>query len=65
MMHKEVVEMLSELKKIRGDMDKVQAYVKTVAEQTTVIAENTTPTPEPTPDPDPEPTSDSEPGTGD
>ena len=51
MMHKEVVEMLSELKKIRGDMDKVQAYVKT-------IAENTTPTPEP------EPTSDSEPGTG-
>ena len=62
MMHKEVVEMLSELKKIRGDMDKVQAYVKTIAEETTVIAENTTPTPEP--EPDPEPTSDSEPGTG-
>ena len=54
MMHKNVVEMLSELKKIRGDMDKVQAYVKT-------IAENTTPTPEP----EPEPTPDPEPGTGD
>lgn len=53
MMHKEVVEMLSELKKIRGDMDKVQAYVKTIAEETTVIAENTTPTPEPEPEPEP------------
>lgn len=62
MMHKEVVEMLSELKKIRGDMDKVQAYVKTIAESTVTIAENTTPTP--SPEPEPEPTSDSEPGTG-
>ena len=55
MMHKDVVEMLSELKKIRGDMDKVQAYVKTVAESTVTIAENTTPTPDPEPDPEPTP----------
>ena len=46
MMNKDVKEMLSELKKIRGDQDKLQAYVKT-------IAENTPPTPEPEPEPEP------------
>ena len=44
MMNKDVKEMLSELKKIRGDQDKLQAYVKT-------IAENTTPTQEQEPEP--------------
>lgn len=40
-------ELISEVKKIRGDLDKMQAYQKTTAEQVTVIAENTTPaTPE-------------------
>lgn len=50
MMDKDAKELVSEIKKIRGDMDKVQAYLKTVAEQNTIIAtqvgiiaENTTP----------------------
>lgn len=43
MMDKDAKELVSEIKKIRGDMDKVQAFVKTVAEQVTIIATNTTP----------------------
>ena len=43
MMNKDVDEMISELKKIRGDLDKMQAYQKTIAEQVTIIAENTAP----------------------
>lgn len=43
MMNKDVKELLSEIKKIRGDLDKMQAYEKTMAEQITVIAENTAP----------------------
>lgn len=43
MMNKQVVELLSEIKKIRNDMDAVKAYQKTIAEQVTVIAENTAP----------------------
>lgn len=43
MMNKDVQEMLSELKKIRGDLDKMQAYQKTTAEQVTLIAEHTAP----------------------
>lgn len=55
MMDKDAKELVSEIKKIRGDMDKVQAYIKTVAEQNTIIATqvgiiavNTTPAEEPT-----------------
>ena len=58
MMDKDAKELVSEIKKIRGDMDKVQAYIKTVAEQNTIIAtqvgiiaENTTPAVEPTTEP--------------
>ena len=47
MMNKDVDEIISELKKIRGDLDKMQAYQKTIAEQVTVIAENTAPAVEP------------------
>lgn len=35
MMNYQVAEMLSELKKIRNDMDAIKAYVKTIAENTT------------------------------
>ena len=49
MIDKLLSEMLAEIKKIRGDLDKMQAYQKTTAEQVTVIAENTSPaTPEET-----------------
>lgn len=55
MMDKDAKELVSEIKKIRGDMDKVQAFLKTVAEQNTIIATqvgiiavNTTPAEEPT-----------------
>ena len=51
MMDKDAKEIVSEIKKIRGDMDKVQAYVKTVAEQVTIIATNTTPAEEPVEEP--------------
>lgn len=37
-----------ELKKIRNDQDKLQAFVKTIAEQITLIATYLAPTPEPT-----------------
>lgn len=43
MMNKQVDELISEIKKIRNDMDAVKAYQKTIAEQVTVIAENTAP----------------------
>lgn len=35
-------ELISEIKKIRGDMDKIQAYVKTIAENS-APAEEVTP----------------------
>lgn len=43
MMDKQAAELVSELKKIRNDMDAVKAYAKTIAEQVTIIATNTTP----------------------
>ena len=43
MMNKTAEELVSEIKKIRGDQDKIQAYLKTCAEQITIIAQNTTP----------------------
>lgn len=46
-MHKDVAELISEVKKMRGDLDKIQAYQKTIAEQVTQIAENTAPAEEP------------------
>ena len=39
MMHKEIAELISEVKKIRGDQDKIQAYLKTIAENTTPAEE--------------------------
>ena len=41
------LQLLEEISKLRKDMDKAQAYQKTMAEQLEVIAQNTTPTPEP------------------
>ena len=43
MMNKTAEELVAEIKKIRGDLDKIQAYLKTCAEQITIIAQNTTP----------------------
>ena len=43
MIDKLLSELIAEVKKIRGDLDKMQAYQKTTSEQVTVIAENTTP----------------------
>ena len=43
MMNKTAQELVSEIKKIRGDQDKIQVYLKTCAEQITIIAQNTTP----------------------
>ena len=37
------LKLVEEIKKIRNDMDAVKAYTKTMAEQITVIAENTAP----------------------
>lgn len=37
------IKLVEEIKKIRNDMDAVKAYTKTMAEQITVIAENTAP----------------------
>lgn len=37
------VKLCDEIKKIRGDLDKVQAYQKTMAEELQTIAVNTTP----------------------
>ena len=43
MIDKLLSELISEIKKIRNDMDAVKAYQKTIAEQVTIIATNTTP----------------------
>ena len=43
MMNKTEEELVSEIKKIRGDQDKIQAYLKICAEQITIIAQNTAP----------------------
>ena len=37
------LKLIEEIKKIRNDMDAVKAYTKTMAEQITIIATNTTP----------------------
>lgn len=55
MIDKLLAQLIEEIHKIRGDLDKMQAYQKTIAEQVTVIAENTTPATEPEPDPEPTP----------
>ena len=44
MIDKLLSELISEIKKIRNDMDAVKAYTKTIAEQIEIIAVNTTPT---------------------
>ena len=41
------LKLIEEIKKIRNDMDAVKAYTLTVAEQITIIAQNTTPADEP------------------
>ena len=43
MMDKQAAALVEEIKKIRNDMDEVKAYTKTIAEQVTIIATNTTP----------------------
>lgn len=43
MIDKLLSELITEIKKIRNDMDAVKAYTKTIAEQTEIIAVNTTP----------------------
>ena len=43
MMDKQAAALVEEIKKIRNDMDAIKAYTKTIAEQVTIIAENTTP----------------------
>ena len=50
MFDKLMAQLIEEVHKMRGDLDKMQAYQKTIAEQVTVIAQNTTPTPEPEPE---------------
>lgn len=35
MIDKLLAELITEIKKIRGDQDKIQAYMKTIAENTT------------------------------
>ena len=37
------LKLVEEIKKIRGDLDKMQAYQKTMAEELQTIATNTTP----------------------
>ena len=37
------IELNTEIKKIRNDMDTIKAYTKTMAEQMEIIAQNTTP----------------------
>lgn len=37
------VKLVDEIKKIRTDQDKIQAYTKTIAEQLEIIAVNTAP----------------------
>ena len=43
MVDKLLSELITEIKKIRNDMDAVKAYTKTIAEQMEIIAVNTTP----------------------
>ena len=43
MIDKLLSELISEIKKIRNDMDAIKAYTKTIAEQMEIIAVNTTP----------------------
>ena len=43
MIDKLLSELNTEIKKIRNDMDAIKAHVKTIAEQTEIIAVNTTP----------------------
>ena len=43
MIDKLLGELITEIKKIRNDMDAVKAYQKTIAEQMEIIAVNTTP----------------------
>ena len=43
MIEKLLSELISEIKKIRNDMDAIKAYQKTIAEQMEIIAVNTTP----------------------
>ena len=43
MIDKLLSELISEIKKIRNDMDAVKAYTKTIAEQMEIVAVNTTP----------------------
>ena len=41
------LKLIEEIKKIRNDMDAVKAYALTMAEQITIIAQNTAPADEP------------------
>lgn len=43
MIEKLLSELITEIKKIRNDMDAIKAYQKTIAEQMEIIAVNTTP----------------------
>lgn len=43
MMNKDVDKLLSEIEKMRKDLDSMKAYELTMAEQITIIATNTTP----------------------
>ena len=43
MIDKLLSELITEIKKIRNDMDAIKAYQKTIAEQMEIIAVNTTP----------------------
>ena len=43
MIDKILSELVTEIKKIRNDMDAIKAYQKTIAEQMEIIAVNTTP----------------------
>ena len=43
MIDKVLSELVTEIKKIRNDMDAIKAYQKTIAEQMEIIAVNTTP----------------------
>lgn len=42
------LKLIDEIEKMRKDLDKMQAYEKTMAEQLEIIAVNTTPAEEPT-----------------
>ena len=43
MIEKLLSELITEIKKIRNDMDAIKAYQKTITEQIEIIAVNTTP----------------------